>query len=239
QLGTGAPLEDAAANLGLMVTKIAAIDERGNDPSGKKVDGLPAGLDFLRDVFEQEVKEEGMINETQAGEVYVVRVDSVTPSALKPLEAVKAEVVAAWKAEQRHKAAEKKAAEIAAAVNGGKKLADIAAEMNLETAETPALPRSGSEAEENVPGALRPKLFTTELGHAVSGPTSDGYIVAAVKEIMPADPASDPDGVEAVRQQLAQLIQNDLLTGYGAALRERHPVTIDEEAFNSVVGSQP
>src|SRR5690606_2811879 len=51
QLGTGAPLEDAAANLGLMVTKIAAIDERGNDPSGKKVDGLPAGLDFLRDVF--------------------------------------------------------------------------------------------------------------------------------------------------------------------------------------------
>ena len=159
-------------------------------------------------------------------------------AALKPLDSIKPEVLAAWKAEQRHKAAEKKAAEVVAAVNEGKKLADIAAEMNLKITETPALLRSGSEAEADVPGALRPKLFATKLGQAVSGPTSDGYLVAAVKEVKPADPATDADGVKAVREQLTQLIQNDLLTGLGESLRERHPVTLDEAVFNQVLSPQ-
>jgi peptidyl-prolyl cis-trans isomerase D len=238
EIGRGTTLDEAATKLGLKLTKIAAVDQRGNDPAGKKVEGLPAGPEFLRQVFEQNLKEDGLITETQAGAAFVLRVDAVTPAALKPLDGIKPEVVAAWKAEQRHKAAEKKAAEIVAAVDGGKKLADIAAEMNLKVADTPALLRSGSEAERDVPGALRPKLFTTKLGNVVSGPTSDGYLVAAVKEIRPADPATDADGVKAVRQQLAQLLQNDLLTGFGAALRERHPVTLDEDVFNRLLAPQ-
>jgi len=238
QIGRGSTLDETANKLGLKVTKIAAIDNRGNDPAGKKVEGLPGGPEFLRQVFEQNVKEDGLVTETQSGTLFVLRVDAVTPSALKPLDSVKAEVTAAWKADQRHKAAEKKAAEIVAAVNGGKKLADIAAEMKLKVTETPALLRSGAEDEKDVPGALRPKLFQTKLGQAVSGPTSDGYLVAAVKEVKPADPKTDADGVKAVRQQVVQLMQSDLLAGFGAALRERHPVTVDEDAFNRLLAPQ-
>jgi peptidyl-prolyl cis-trans isomerase D len=235
EIGRGSTLEEAATKLGLKVTKIAAVDNRGTDPSGKKVEHLPAGPEFLRQVFEQNLKQDGLVTETQAGTVFVLRVDAVTPSALKPLDGVKDQVIAAWKADQRHKAAEKKAAEIVAAVDGGKKLADLAAEMKLKVTETPELIRSGAEAEKDVPGALRPKLFQTKLGHAVSGPTSDGFLVAAVKEIKPADPATDAEGVKAVRQQLAQLIQSDLLAGFGAALRERHPVSVDEDTFNRLL----
>ena len=238
EIGRGSTIEEAAKKLGLKVTKIAEIDDKGNDPSGKKVEHLPAGPEFVRQVFQQNVKEDGLVSETQAGSVFVLRVDAVTPSQLKPLDSIKAQVVAAWKAEQRHKEAEKKAEEIVKEVNGGKKLADIAGEMKLKVTDTPALIRSGADAERDVPGALRPKLFTTKLGHAVSGPTSDGYLVAAVKEIKPADPATDADGVKAVREQLAQLIKGDLLSGFGAALRERHPVNIDEDTFNQLLSPQ-
>ncbi|HVO15383.1 MAG TPA: SurA N-terminal domain-containing protein [Alphaproteobacteria bacterium] len=238
QIGRGSTLDETATKLGLKVTKIAAVDNRGNDPVGKKVEGLPAGPEFLRQVFEQNVKEDGLVTETQAGTLFVLRVDAITPSALRPLDGIKAEVTAAWKADQRHKAAEKKAAEIVAAVNGGKKLADIATEMKLKVTDTPALLRSGAEKEKDVPGALLPKLFTTKLGQAVSGPTSDGYIVAAVKEIKPADPKTDAEGVKSVREQVAQLMQSDLLAGLGAALRERHPVTIDEDTFNRLLSPQ-
>jgi peptidyl-prolyl cis-trans isomerase D len=236
--GRGSSIDETAKQLGLKVTKIAAIDSRGNDPAGKKVEGLPGGPEFLRAVFEQNPKEDGMVTETQAGTLFVLRVDSVTPSALKPLDSIKPEVTAAWKADQRHKAAEKKAGEIVNLVNGGKKLADIAAELKLKVSETPALLRSGAENQKDVPGALLPKLFETKIGQAVSGPTSDGYIVAAVKEIKPADPKTDADGVKAVRQQLVQLMHSDLLAGLGAALRERHPVTLDEEAFNHLLAPQ-
>jgi peptidyl-prolyl cis-trans isomerase D len=238
EIGRGSTIDEAAKKLGLKVTHIAAIDAKGNDASGKKVEGLPAGPEFTRQVFEQNVKEDGLVTETQAGAVFVLRVDSSTPSQLRPLDSIKAQVVAAWKEEQRHKAAEKKAEDIAKEVNGGKKLADIAAELKLKVTDTPALIRSGADAERDIPGALRPKLFTTALGHAVAGPTSDGYLVAAVKEIKPADPATDADGVKAVREQLAQLIKGDLLSGFGAALRERHPVNIDEDTFNQLLSPQ-
>ncbi|MGE5145459.1 MAG: peptidyl-prolyl cis-trans isomerase, partial [Candidatus Eiseniibacteriota bacterium] len=238
EIGRGSTIEETAKKLGLKLTHIAAIDAKGDDPAGKKVAGLPAGPEFLRQIFEQNVKEDGLVSETRAGAVYVLRVDSITPSALKPLDSIKAQVVAAWKEQQRHKAAEKKAEEIVKDVDGGKKLADIAAEMKLKVSDTPALIRSGVEAEKDIPGALRPQLFTTKLGHAVAGPTSDGYIVAAVKEIKPADPATDADGVKAVREQLAQLLKGDLLSGFGAALRERHPVNIDENTFNQLLSPQ-
>ena len=238
EIGRGSTIEETAKKLGLKLTHIAAIDDKGLAPDGKKVAGLPAGPEFLRQVFEQNVKEDGLVSETQAGAVYVLRVDSITPSQLKPLDSIKAQVVAAWKEQQRQKAAEKKAQEIVKEVDGGKKLADIAAAMNLKVTETPALLRSGVEAEKDIPGALRPKLFSTKLGKAVDGPISDGYLVAAVKEIKPADPATDADGVKAVREQLATLIKGDLLSGFGAALRDRHSVTVDEDTLNQLLNPQ-
>jgi hypothetical protein len=61
--------------------------------------------------------------------------------------------------------------------------------------------------------------------------------VVATEEVIAADPASDPDGVERLAAELEADMQNDLIAQFEAQLRRDYPVEIDAAAINRVIGA--
>jgi hypothetical protein len=57
--------------------------------------------------------------------------------------------------------------------------------------------------------------------------------VAVLKEIVPADPATDTELVAALRDQMQAGAAGDIVTSMAEALRGRYPVEIDEAALEA------
>ena len=71
----------------------------------------------------------------------------------------------------------------------------------------------------------------------VTAPAPDGYIVAKLIEILPADPAGDNEGLEALRDQLAAGLQQDFMAQFIAALRERYDITVNQQLVDQLTGN--
>ncbi len=65
----------------------------------------------------------------------------------------------------------------------------------------------------------------------------DGFAVVGTDEVIAADPAKDPDGVQQLRTELETDMRNDLLAQFEAELRRDYPVEIDGAAINRLIGS--
>ncbi len=228
-LAGGASVREAAARVDLKPITIEAVDRRGRGSSGQAVDGLPGG-DFLETAFSTAEGELSLLTETPDGGYFILRVDKVTPAALKPLESVRSEVVEAWKAEQRHKAAEARAQAIADRVKGGKALAELAAEMRLEVTTTDPFTRYGPE----LPPDLVAKLFAAPVKGVATAEAAKGYLVAQLDDIRPAEPGADQAGFQALSGQLREAFAADLLAQYQAALYGRYAVDINNRAIDGL-----
>jgi peptidyl-prolyl cis-trans isomerase D len=164
---------------------------------------------------------------------YLLRVDAVTPGAVKPLEAVRGELATLWQQQKRDAVLDQLAKEIADAVSEGKSLADVAKAHNLATFTSAPLPRSGGDPK--VPPLLVAKLFQAKPGGAVYARGNDGYAVAQLKEVVPPDPAKETDGIARLSEQLIPAMQDDLLQEFDRALRDRFPVSINQAAVARVL----
>jgi peptidyl-prolyl cis-trans isomerase D len=226
-LAGGATLQEVAQRFNLGFATITT-DAAGNDPMGRPVD-LPvveaARPALLRTVFAAERGAAPRLTEGEAGFV-AVDLQEVTPPALRPFESVEAEVRAAFAAEARRRGQEERAAALLAAVRGGKPLAEAAREAGLGAREVGALTRNPQQGGVMPPELVSP-LFELKLNEATMAPTRDGYAVAQVIEITPADPDAEPDALKALKDQAEQAMANDLEAQYLAALRARADVRVN------------
>jgi peptidyl-prolyl cis-trans isomerase D len=233
ELGSGATIEEAAKKYNIKVSKYPAVDRQGNDADGNKIKGLLTAPEFLSRVFELEEGEDSGIAETRGGASFVVRVDKITKPALRPLAKVRDQVVAAIKKEARRAEATKRAKAILEKLKGGFTLATVAKREKLAVRTTKPFGRDGKAAGPNVDGALVTKLFKARRGQAVMEDGKDGVVIASVTEIKEANPASDSAGVKRLKETIARGIHLDLLAGLSGALKDRHGVEIDQEAFKT------
>src|SRR5229473_980880 len=212
----------------LKVTKVADVGANGRDLAGKDVELPPPGAEILRTAFATDAGQTSQLNEMSEAGYYLVQVDKVTQAAFKPLDAVKADAIKLWQDDKRNAALESLAKAMTDAVNGGQKLAEIAAAHKIPTFTSAPLQRA--HGDENVPAALVAKIFETDAGKAAFARGSDGYAVAQVKAVEPADPSKDSDAVQRLSQQLTPSLREDLLQQFDQALRERYPVSVDQAA---------
>lgn len=227
-LAGGGSFADVAQRFGLKVSKVQGIDTEGSDADGKSVELPQPSGDMLHTAFATAEKQVSQFIELPDSGYYLLQVDNVTPAAVKPLDTVRAQAIALWQTDQRNAALEKLAGEMSDAVNGGGKLADVAAAHKLTVATTEPLSRAGGDTK--VPPALVAKVFGAKPGGAVDARAGDGFIVAQVKDVIPPDPAKDTDAVTQLSRQLAPQLQDDLLQQFDKALRSRFPVVIDQDA---------
>lgn len=223
----GASLELAAESSGLEVRKAGPFDIRGLDESGARVDGIPES-GFLESAFAASSGMTGQIAETADGGYFILRVDEVIPSALRPLDEVRDDVISAWKTERRKSAAQERALDIVQKVENGADLAAIAEAEGLSVSESDPFDRRGQGVEPQVVSpALVSDLFRVKVGQAAMTESGTGYTVAQLKEILSAESAD----AEELAEILGDALTSDVLVQFNNALRDRFGVQVDESAL--------
>ncbi len=236
-LGGGASLEEAGKKLDLKVVKIAAVDGKGLSPEGKPVAGLPQGPKFLSTAFSTEPGRDSDLREDDQGGFFLLHVDNVVPSQLRPLADVRDKVLAGWQADARRKAAAKAAQAMVEKAESGADLAALAKESGASVTTTAPFTRTGQGASPALPPELVASLFVAKIGDVVSSPSPQGAVVAKLASVVPADAKADAAGIHQLEDQLHGTIDADLLNAFTEALRERYGVEIDERVVSSLVGS--
>ena len=111
-LAGGASLEEAAKKLGLAVQTVPAVTRDGLDAAGKPLADLTSAPQLLPTAFGTDAGQTSPQIEDGAGGYFVLRVDQITPPALRPFDQVKDKVLADWTADAQSKAAADEAAKI-------------------------------------------------------------------------------------------------------------------------------
>jgi len=234
-LGGGATLEEAAQTFDLKLRHIDAIGQTGHDKDGNPVADLPPGNTFLNTAFDTAENTDSLLTEAGSDAYFVLRVDSVTPSAVRPLDEVRDQVASAWKQKQRADKAKETAEDMAKRLSDGSaEMADLAAELGAEVETTEAFTRGRAPAGSDLTPGLVRDLFAAQTGGAVSGRSGDGYVVAKLIDIQPANPGTDPTGVAAAKESLTDTLKGDIQAQFSAALRDEFPVEIHPSVLEQI-----
>ncbi len=232
-LAGGASLEEAADGLGLDTLHIPEINGGGTDSNGEALEGLPTIANFVDVVFSTEPGYESSPIEDADGNYLILRVDSVTPAALRPLDEVRDLVIRGWKSVERSKSAEQIASDVAGQISSGAAIEALAETLGatVETSEPFA-----RDARDPVLGGVLGPLFALvpESGAAVHGRTAGGFVIAVLDAIHEANPAGDPAGLRAMDNELTSGLADELLIEYQSALEGRYPISIEIDTINSL-----
>ena len=172
------------------------------------------------------------------GGYYAVRLDTVTPPALRPLADVRAQIVAEWTKEQQAAQIAKRAAEFAGKAKSGTTLDQIAKDSGGKLDSTPPLIRDPVEKPAGaVSQELTDALFKLDkVGDITAVQTPDGQVIAKLSEIRPANPAGAGDKLAPITQELDAQMRADALAQYRDGLRRTTKIKINPSAVETVAG---
>lgn len=232
-LAGGMSLEDVAAKNTISID-IVKVDSNGFAEDGIRPETLPQNDAFLGDLFFTGVGVEESLQTTDDGGYFIFRLDEVTPTALKPLESVRADVETAIRQERLIKALETKAAEYIERAKEITGLAALGEEVGSGLATVEGFLRTDTRDPLSQP--LVTDIFKANRDGLVSGRSSDGsaQIVAKITDI------SLPTGEEETanfitrRNQLGQSFDNDLIAQFLGALRTKYDATMNPAVVNAL-----
>jgi len=225
----GALLADAAAGLNLPAYSVAAVDRAGLQPDGTPAD-VPADPAFLEQAFATNEGAESFVFAGEDGTYYSVRVDAVTPVALRPFDTVRAEVEAAWAEDARGRALQTRAMDLAAEAQRTS-LEAVAASLNRPVTTTMPLPRNVLDG--SIGTGLLEQIFSAPEGTVLSGLTADNvnYAVLRVGTIAHPVPDAFSEEYQRFRQGMAGQMAQDVIQSLVAAAREEAGVTTYPDAI--------
>jgi len=224
-LAGGASLAEVATRFNL-ATASFRMDAEGLDARRQAVP-LPVPetvrAPLIKAVFAAESGAAPRLKETEAGFV-AVDLRAIVPPALRPFAEVKEEVLAGFLGEARLRLQEARAAKLLQAVNTGIPISAAAAEAGLGVREVGALTRALGEAAP-IPRALLEPIFELKPKQATMARTEDGFAVAQLLEISPAEPP-EADLLARIKAEASQALLRDIEQQYGLALRARSEVQL-------------
>ena len=230
-LGGGATLEEAAERLDLPLIRAEAMDRSGAGTDGQPITELPEGDAVLDKVFSMTAGSDPEMVETKDG-YYFVRVDDVTASAVRPFASVRDQVLSLWQEDEKAKSAEAMAEAIKTTLESGTEI-DIAAAGHPVATPKPFLRTGAADGMPAVDRSVAGQVFGLAQGGVAVAATADGYVVARLTRILPADPAAAPETVTSLSQEIARGIDNDLQMQLLASLYARYPVRINRPLIDS------
>lgn len=234
-LAAGSSLEEIAQQFKLRYVQLGAVDPDGRNARGEPIESLPQPPEFLRAAFSTEAGAEPQLREFDAGGYFVLRVDKVTPPALRPLEEVRDAVAEAWKAERRSAAAAERAQALAEKARQGD-LKALAEEGGYAYARIEPLTRQEAAGRAELSFEAAQALFSLQPGETATAASreADGQLVVKLVEVQPADPAADPSGVARVREQLRAQLAGELLVNFREALERQVEIRVNERALEAM-----
>ncbi len=224
KLAGGAGLDEAAGALGWQVQTIAAVDAGGKAPDGTTVAVLADNPALLQEAFATAAGETSPQKELPDVGQAILRVDGVQPAAPRPLEAVRAQVVEAWRKAEQQKALAAKADGLAEQARSGKSLEAIAEELHLAVKTSAPFRRGEGDEASDIDPALGEKLFAVKVNDVVSGDAKDGRVLAQLTEIRPAE-AAKPEELDRLKAEIHDDVTDDIRRQFVNALRRDIEVT--------------
>ena len=224
-LGGGASIEEAARRFSLTVSTFDAIDVKGLNNSGKKVETVGNEASFLNIAFHTDQGAESQMAEDGKDGYFLIRVDGVTPPSPRPLAAVKAEVLTAWTNAKRHQIAKDKAESLVPLLKASG-LAGVPKSAGIETKTPKPFTREAGDSS-GLPAPVVGKAFELADGDVATTELADGWVIAKLTQVKPADPATHPDQIQTVSRSVSQAVAGDLSDSFLAALEAKVGVKID------------
>lgn len=226
-VGGGSDINDTAKALNQTAIKIDAVDDHGRDAEGRKLTGPAITPGIIATAFQTV---QGGTSDVTAlpnnDGYYVLHVDRVTPAEIRPFDAVKPLVLAAWNAEQRSAAAKSQAEAALARLKKGESLAAIAGTMKIET--TRPFPRN---ANGGVPPLLAAEMFRqTAIGAAAVVANGPDSLLARLTQID--TPEASGAGFDSTRNDISQSLADDLMQEYVTALKSEIGARVNMAVIN-------
>lgn len=223
--GGGADFEEAARGAGLSVVTVEA-DRQGNDRKETPIPDLPAEQELLEGVFQTEPGLDNVPINFGSNSYVFYDVLSITPAGDRSLDEVRERVVADWKADETQRLLGERIEALRAELEAGGSLDAIAAEAGVAKQTAASITRQSGVAE--LGQAAVSAAFGGGNGTVATAPgsTPGTQLLLRVTEVAPpADPASNVAANE--RQQMATMLQDDLLQSYVTLLQNTYPVSIN------------
>jgi peptidyl-prolyl cis-trans isomerase D len=229
----GANLAVAAHKAGMRIVHVAAVDKNGLTPDGIKAD-LPTTADFIGQLQKSEVGEEGDPFPSTDNNVYVIKVNGVTPPKLKPLAAVRQQAVAGWTADWERSRLAAMSKEFIQAAIAAKSLTAIATRVHSSVQSTGAISRNSKVA--GLPPDLIRDLFDSPPGKFVSAQAGGVLVVAQVTGVaQPPDPMANPIFFQ-LANSLSNAAADDVDQTFSMAARQHLGVTINQAQVDRITG---
>jgi peptidyl-prolyl cis-trans isomerase D len=227
----GASLEKVADNLDLEVTRLKAIDAKGNNAEGGTIADLP-GEKFTGTVFRTGEGEQADLVESEDDGFYVLRVDKIMPPGLIPLEKIHHKVVDAWRREQQQQSAKAQAILITDRVKAGEDITAVAGDLGLKVEASEPFTRDGTDT---IPPKLTIEIFASNIGHMGMAETKNGFVVARVANIEAGDTASNDEETLQMQNSLMGSLGSDLITQFAAELRGHYKISVNKRALDDIL----
>lgn len=231
-LGGGMTFEEAARELGIELTVLPAVDAQALTPGGQPA-LAPHAADIVREGFQLGDGQDSTLVEAEDGTAFfVVRVDGVTPPALRPLDTVMQELTQAWDRDKRAQMAAELANTVKSRLEAGEAANAVAASLDLTAAATQLFTRDGDGlAQISLPANVITDLFALRQGQVISSPGTGAHTVAKLTEIATVLPDPGNPVYAQVAEQTAETMQNDLLAQLSAALEGTYGVSLNRNAM--------
>lgn len=223
RLAAGATLEELAEETEMQLGRIAWFD--GSDEEIAAYDAFRAAA---RAVAQGDFPE---VDELDDGGIFALRLDGVTPPALRPLEDVRDEAIAGWQAEETRRQLIAKAEALKLRLDAGEAIEALGPADRAE-----GLTRAGI-----IPEELAEPVFTLAPGESTMVGTADGVYLLQLAEVLPPD-AEDVSASflrQSLEAQAAQGIAQDLFVYFAQSLVNEAGLTLDQAAINAVHAQFP
>jgi len=230
-LAGGATLEEAAGQVNAKLLRFRSVERSGRSVDGDPEDGLLVLRRFLAAAFETNAAEVSDLVDTSSGGYFIVRVDRVVPPALEPFDKVRKEVAAAWRFDRLNAAAKRRAEKLLGEVKSGRSFDTAAREFGLTVKTSSPFTRFEQGGDTALPSSLAAELFSAKQGEVALGATETGYAVAVLDRVEPANPSSDKEEFDEIRNEVKAAMAGDLLSQYTTALRGIYPVSVNSGAL--------
>lgn len=228
-LAGGQDLKAIAASMPVTISSVNGITRAGEDNNGKMIAlPLPKSTDTLLTVaFNTDSGKISPVTDAQEGGLFAVKVNAVTPPALRDFAAVKTKALRRFQEQDMAAHAGLITDKIKELVKGGKTMEQIADSYGLSTKTVTAIARDGKGA-----GPIGQALFAVPKGDVTN--TVDGMNLLVGKITAIHSSTSKPDGLAVISSSLRREIASDISQQLRAAFTQRFDVTVNDSALENL-----
>ena len=226
-LSGGATVEEVAKEFNLKLEKTPLIDASGYGEDGVKPQDAPS-QEVIDKAFETAQDAYPELEQMNDKDFLLVRVDEVVPAAVRPFDTVRDKVSEAVMSSRRREAAAKKAEELKAQAEKGEDIKTLAEQNGFVFRQAADIARTGKNAPAILGQEAGKPLFSTPKGGVFAAVGSDGvdYVVAKITGVKHSDPSGDVPGTTQLTEVLKQVLSNNIMDEWEAALNAELDVKI-------------